>query len=459
MHKSDCTYNAASRKTPSRKQAAIQRQHRESDLRSRVETLEQQLSTVLEKLEKLERKQDTSSSTTLAFAEDATGLADQASGLPGLPSFQEVLPITEHYLATFNSVLPLFHAATLLQTVKNWYQNPHSRDPITWAVINVVLALAHHTSSPGDWTPIGSTATYLNNVQSVLKEIIMRETNLVNVQVILGLAILFWAAEDLEPALILIGTAIRLAHRLGLHTRKSSEQCSTTLALQMNRVFWIAYILDRDISLQLRLAPVQLDSDIDLDLPPLEATDDLAGFIFAVDGHTKINYFRARVELARIQGNVYDCVYSASAQNWSSEQKSQKATHIIQMLDDWSSRIPPAFHNKALLQSYYTGVSRYLCILYSTRLSCRALISFASPSDSFHYSVWMQRLQDYGGEVAAGQIVSHAPVPQGWQALANAAREYMRLFETVTLKDTFFIRYAIILLLLRQLSTTRQLNN
>jgi hypothetical protein len=53
----------------------------------------------------------------------------------------------------------------------------------------------------------------------------------------------------------------------------------------------------------------------------------------------------------------------------------------------------------------------------------------------------MGRLQDYGGKVAAGQIVSHAPIPLGWEALADAAREYMRLFETVTLIDTFFTRY------------------
>lgn len=420
---------------------AVQRQRRECDLQSRVETLERQLGAVLEKVEKLERRQDASSSATLAYSEDAAGLANQASGLPDLPSFREVLPVVERYLATFNSVLPLFHPATLLQTVKSWYQNPHSRDPVTWAVINIVLAVVHHTSGPGDWSPIGNTATYLNNVQSVLTEIIMRQTDLVNVQVLLGLAILFWSAEDSGPALILIGTALRLAHSLGLHTRKSSKHYSPTMAMQRNRVFWIAYILDRDISLQTKLAPVQLDSDIDLDLPPSEAEEDLAGFIFAADGHTNVNYFRARVELARIQGNVYEYIFSVSAQNLSSEERAQNTTHILRSLDDWSSRIPPGFHAATLSQPYYPELSRYFCILYSTRLSCRSLLSFGSASDSFHYSEWMKRLQEYGGEVATGQVVSHAPVPPGWQTLADASREYIKLFETVTSTDTFFMRW------------------
>ncbi|KAI2609866.1 fungal-specific transcription factor domain-containing protein [Hypoxylon fragiforme] len=453
-NKSECTYNAASRKTPSRKQAEAQRLRRECDLQSRVQVLERQLSTVLEKVEKLERKQDSpSASTAVDGNEDASKVMCSGSGLPDLPPFEEVLPIVERYLATFNSVFPLFHAATLLQTVKSWYLNPHTRNVITWALINVVLALAHHTSDPGDWDQRGNAAAiYLNNVQSVLTEIVIRDTSLVNVQIILGLVILFWTAEDLRPALILIGTALRLAHGLGLHTRKSSQQCSPALALQKSRVFWMAYILDRDVSLVSRVAPVQLDSDIDLDLPPSEAEgdEDLVGFIFAADRHTKLNYFRARVELARIQGTIYQCVYSTSAQNQSSEQRASNAARIARLLEDWNARIPPAFYITALSSPSSPSVNhtcselsrrRYLCILYSTTLTCRALISFANAADSFHYSEWMQRLQDYGGEVAAGQMASsHAPVPQGWQALADASREYMRLFETVKHRDTFFLR-------------------
>jgi len=436
---------------PSRKQAALQRQHRECDLQSRVKTLENQLSTVLEKLERIEKVQGVSVSSSsslptpahtadIGVAATAAGSPEGSSGLFDMPPYHHVLPVVERYLVTFNSVLPLFHPPSILQIVKNWYQNPHSRDPVTGAIINVVLALAHHTSSLGEKSPIGDTATFLHNAQSVLTDITMRETHLVNIQVLLGLVMLFWTADDLSPALILIGTALRLAHKIGLHVRKGSQHCSPAVALQRNRVFWIAYILDRDISLQSGLAPVQLDSDIDLDLPPLETEDDLTGFVFAPDGYTKMNYFRARVELARIQGKVYDSVYSASAQNLDFEERRRRNSEIFHMLDDWSSRIPPEFHALTLSQSGPSSLSKFFCILYSTRLSCRALASFASPFDSFHYSEWMRRLQEYGGKVAAGHVGSHAPVPHGWPALADASREFMRLFQTVDMMDTFFTR-------------------
>ncbi|KAH9885003.1 fungal-specific transcription factor domain-containing protein [Xylariomycetidae sp. FL2044] len=442
LHKSDCTYKAASRKAPTRRQIAPPRQDHECDLKSRVEVLESQLSAVLGKVERLERDHAASSPAIGPSRGDGdVDISSPTLGLPELPPFREVLPIVEHYLSTFNSVLPLFNPGTLLQTVKSWYQIPHSRDRVTWALINVVLALAHHISGHGDGTLSGDTATYVHNAQSVMQELVMGETDLVRVQVLIGLVVLFWTADDSGPALILIGTALRLAHKIGLNTRRSAGQhCSPAVALQRNRVFWMAYILDRDISLQSRLAPVQLDADIDLDLPPKEAGDDLTGFIFAPDGRTKMNYFQARVDLANIQGRVFNCVYSASALNQGSQERARNAAYIVRLLDDWSSRVPPAFHPVALSESCVPGLSRHFCILYAARQSCRAIMSFASAADSFHFSEWMGRLQDYGGKMAAGVAASHAPIPQGWQELADTSREYMRLFETVTPMDAFFTR-------------------
>ncbi|KAI1189570.1 fungal-specific transcription factor domain-containing protein [Nemania serpens] len=442
-YSSDCTYKAASRKVPSRKQAALQRQRQEHDLQSRVQTLESQLGSVLEKLNRLEKRQDlspqaTSASNEIAIVPVTTALPPPA--LPNFPPLHEALPIIERYLATFNTLLPLFHPATVLQKVRAWYQDPKSKDPVTWALVNVMLALAHHTNSLDDRNPVGDPTTYLNNAQSVLTEIIMRDNDLTSVQVLLGIVVLFWTAENLGPALVFIGTALRLAHKLGLHMKKSSEHYTVTERLQRDRVFWVAYILDRDISLQSKLAPLQLDNDIDLDLPPFHAKDDLTGFIFAADGHTKMNFFRARIELANIQGRVYDCVYSTAAQSLSAEETSRKGACILQMLDKWSSRIPYEFQATTLSQSCVSTLSRYFCILYATRLSCRALLSFGSASDSYHYSEWMKRLQEYGSKIAAGQVVQHAPIPRGWQELADASREYMRLYETVTLIDTFFTR-------------------
>jgi hypothetical protein len=441
LHDSDCTYKAASRKVPSRKQAELRRQRREQDLQSRVESLECQLTTVLERLQGLEENRGGAAHLAATLEEDLSPHANDCANLPSLPPLQEALPVIEHYLATFNSVLPLFHPPTLLQTVRTWYQAPHSSDAVSWGVINVVLALAHHTSSTDHGCETGNAATYLNNAQSVVAEIMMRDATLPSVQVLLGLAMLFWSIDDLQPALILVGTALRLAHRLEIHSRKASEYCGASLSLQRSRVFWMAYILDRDISLQSRVAPLQLDTDVDLDLPPLDSEDDMAGFIFSVDGQTKMNYFRARVQLAQIQGNVYNSVYSTSAQNQDPEERARGAGRIMTALDNWRREIPPDFQIASIRPCRFSELSRFLCLLYSTCLSCRALTTFASASDSFHYSEWIRTVREYGGKVAAGQEISHAPIPQGWHALVDASREYMEFFNTIQCTDRFFLWY------------------
>ncbi|KAI0899105.1 fungal-specific transcription factor domain-containing protein [Annulohypoxylon nitens] len=446
VYNTDCTFQAASRKTLSRKQAAAQRHLKEDALQSRVKTLEDQLTSVLQKVENMERlsdsRQDVASPMLPIIRGGCNRLANQASLALHLelPPYQDILPIIEYYIANFNSVFPLFHPETLLKDVRNWYRDSHTRDPVLWAMINVVLALALRTSRPGEIAPIGSTEIYLNNAQSVLTQAIMCETTLMNIQILLGIAILFWTADDLRPALVLIATAMRLSHQLGFHSRKCSEHLSQAAALQHNRVFWIAYILDRDISLYCKLAPIQLDSEIELDLPPLDAEDDHTGFVFAPDGRAKLNFFRARVELAMIQGKVYECAYSASAQKFTSEERSQKARQIFGMLDEWTLKIPPIFNASTLRQTSMPALSRYFCILYSTSLSCRTLISYASALDSFHYSRWMRNVQDYGRKVVEGQGASEIPIPQRWQELVSECREYMRLYATVVPSDDFFVK-------------------
>lgn len=470
--------NAAAEVTP-------QEPNESALLRARIKTLEEQLNAVLQRLGTLEGRavpeqhgqwlesvQPASNHDPHRGAPESISshadLASPGSMLPlsssvemdalsswdtDLPPLQEVLPLVRSYLETFNSTLPLFHPGSLLQTVGSWYEDPHSRDYVSYAVINVVLALAYHTD-PGQPNQSRRAAVYLNNAQSVLNNVITGETDLPNIQVLLGMVMLFWTADDLGPATILIASALRLAHRLGLHTRKASESLNLDPAadLQRTRVFWVAYVLDRDISLRARLAPVQLDSDIDLDLPPAKLPEgDLTGFGFTRNGNTGMNLFRARVQLARIQGKVYEYVYSASAQNAGPEDRSKNIASILHMLNAWSSQIPMDFQSATLsslsadhIGPVDPGLYRHFCMLYAVRLSCRALVGYASAWDSFHFSGWMDQMQDYGQMVVTGKRVSSQgtsmAVPQGWEVLVEEARDFMRLFDAVTPKDSFYMR-------------------
>ncbi|KAF7560177.1 hypothetical protein G7046_g3965 [Stylonectria norvegica] len=436
VYEVQCTHTAASRGAMSKKQESPPKL--DEAAQSRLDQLEARVGYLSHKLEKLEGNtpQQSLMPRTTPITDLGLSADTSSSSSMELPPLEEILPSIERYLATCNSILPLFHPKALLHTVKNWYWHPHQREPTTWAAINVALALAHRQSDPEGIIPNKSIAEYLHNAQSVLTQVIMSDTDLLNIQVLVGLVMLFQGTRDLRPPTILIATALRLAHRLQIHTRRGSELLDRAEALQRDRVFWLAYILDKDISMRIKQPPVQIDAEIDVDLPPLEPVDeDNTGFVFSAGGRSKMNFFRARITLASIQGNVYDLLYSSRSQNLSVEERSQSVARIHQMLDQWKSHIPDEFNALIIAESSPTRLSSFFCILYSTRLSCLTLINQAHSWDKS----WMRGLQDYGRKTANGELTAPIPLPLEWQTLVTEARGLMRLFMSVTKKDASFI--------------------
>lgn len=395
------------------------------------------LSSKIERLESLAQQSEVTQQPSMSMSEDSGRREDSRQpGLMSLPPLEEALPMIERYLAKFNSILPLFDAKTLLATVKQWYWHPSQRDQTTWAAINVALALAHSHPDGTESPPNNSMAQYLDNAQSVLTHVIMGDIDLINVQVLVGLVMLFQATENLRPPMVLIATALRLAHKLALHNRKVSAHLDRSEALQRDRVFWIAYILDKDLSLRTRQPSIQLDADVDLDLPPEELVDnDNTGFFMTSDGRSEVNFFRIRVQLACIQGNVYDCLYSARSQNLSPEQRAQNVHRTRGMLESWKPHIPDAFSLRTLSRAGATELSRYFCILYSTHLCCLLLISKADTMKG----KWAQELQDYGRKAAQGEPALPVLPRHDWQTLVTASRDFMRMFASIPRKDPSFL--------------------
>ena len=445
LHDSICAFGATSRKARTR--------HQESSedigvLRLQVERLESSLGQALEKIEELQSlvpRWDKAPDVLAASAHAPDLHGDQVdlvqNELPDprmeLPPLQEVLSATEAYLTTLNAVLPLFHPGRLLQLINNWYTYPGRRERTTWAAINVVLALAHRRIPPDEATLSESAAYYLHNAQTVLSEVIMGDADLLNVQILIGMVILFQGTQDLKPATMLIAIALRLAHELGLHTRRT-EPLDTSQVLERDRVFWIAYLLDRDISLRTSRPPVQREADIDLEWPSAEPEDG-AGNMTDADGTFPFNFLRCRVWLARIQGEVYDFMVATRAGTMGNYQRDENIVRLNHMLDDWISSIPPPFRPSSVLQAGESKLCRSFAILYSTHFACRTQVYRAHAMASR----WMQSLRSFGRTVTQQGHIVPVPLPtpslQDWEKLIDETRGYMRLFCGVERRDEAFI--------------------
>ncbi|KAJ5846694.1 hypothetical protein N7534_010363 [Penicillium rubens] len=273
-----------------------------------------------------------------------------------LPPKDEALSLFKDFFENFNCMFPLFHEATFMHLVERQY----SRDPYEgsgwWASINVVLAISHRLRVMSNLVPHEEDKKawlYLKNAMGVLTELTMRNTDLLSVQALLGMSLFLQGTPNPQPAFFLVAAAIRLSHSIGLHKRGSGFGLNVVEVEQRKRVFWIAYLLDKDICLRSGRPPVQDDDDMNVELPSEDPPDNV-GNVPLSDGRSKFNLFRALCEFAIIESRVYKRLYSAKASKQSDGELLNTIGELDKELEDWKDSIPIDFRPEYEIQATHT---------------------------------------------------------------------------------------------------------
>ncbi|KAH8727025.1 fungal-specific transcription factor domain-containing protein [Phaeosphaeriaceae sp. PMI808] len=128
----------------------------------------------------------------------------------------------------------------------------------------------------------------------------MQQADLAAIQALLGMAIFLQGTPNPQPASILTAAAIRLSYGLGMHRNELGGGLPLIEAQQRQRVFWVAYCLDKDFSLRFEQPSIINDNDMNVHLPEADPRDGLNLMHTASDG-SAVNYFRLRIHLAVIQ--------------------------------------------------------------------------------------------------------------------------------------------------------------
>lgn len=192
------------------------------------------------------------------------GPSDKSLSLPPLkvlvdnsPKFRrtadrskDIMPIIDYYFKVPNRALPLFSRDSM-RLVTAWYSKTPKRDAVTWAAILMLIALGLRSLTPEDTRvcpdPLkrAELVSYcMRNTQAVMPELMSRDEDLLGIQAIPSLAMMFQNSADVKPSSILASTAMMLAHRMELE-RELVEVTAPEEARQRARVFWTAYILDK----------------------------------------------------------------------------------------------------------------------------------------------------------------------------------------------------------------------
>ncbi|QRD92426.1 fungal-specific transcription factor domain-containing protein [Aspergillus flavus] len=240
-------------------------------------------------------------------------------GDPGQRAFQTLPPkatttqLVSEYFGSFNRAVPLFDEATFTRLVdKQFGWNP-DENPSWWASLNVVLAISYRERAQK--LPDGSeewqkSMGHIRNALNVIVEFFMCSADLLAVQAMLGLALLFRSTPNPQPLFMFAAAAMRLSQSIGLH-RNQTSGLSPSHVEERRRTFWIAFILDADISHRTGRPPVQDVNDFDTPLPSKFPHDGLG--ILDVHG-AHLDYFHLLARFALIQRGLYDRLYTANVQ-------------------------------------------------------------------------------------------------------------------------------------------------
>ncbi|KAL4787931.1 hypothetical protein BJX76DRAFT_249584 [Aspergillus varians] len=150
---------------------------------------------------------------------------------------------------------------------------------------------------------------------------------------ILSLTLAVIKAQD-EANVLLSSTLVSVAARhcimLGYHRALTYQNQRGATASNICRLFWTVYAIDKNMSLLLGRASCIQDYDIDVPYP-----------VCAGDAAAKAwdESFIVYLSLGRVQGQIYDRVYSAAALKLAPEVRTQSIDELAQELHQWHHRM------------------------------------------------------------------------------------------------------------------------
>ncbi|KAK5663112.1 hypothetical protein OQA88_6529 [Cercophora sp. LCS_1] len=310
-----------------------------------------------------------------------------------LPSKPEALSLLKDYFENFNCMFPLFHQPTFMHLVERQYSSDPYQGSGWWASLNVAFAIAHRLRVMSNLVPQEEDDKawgYMKNAMAVYSELTMRNTDLMSVQALLGMALFMQGTPNPQPSFLLIATAIRLSHNIGLHKRGTGFNLNPIEIEQRKRVFWIAYMLDKDLCLRSGRPPAQDDDDMNVELPDADPADGI-GNIPLADGKGKMNLFRVMCELSIIESKVYRRLYSTKAARQADGELLNTIGELDQELDDWKDSIPIDFRPEHEIKASHTPLILHIVMLHFTYYNCLTTIHRMS----IHHGYWTSRLSNY----------------------------------------------------------------
>jgi hypothetical protein len=170
---------------------------------------------------------------------------------------------------------------------------------------------------------------------------------------------------------------------------------------------------------------------MDLDLPG-SGSIVTEGELYSIDGLLKSNYFRARVQLAHLQGRIYDSLYSVRSKKLTREERKEQIGQLDVMLDEWYRSIPTTLQVEHLSQSLAKAAAWHMSLLHHHYLIClvsiHGLYSIESGWIKAIGAFSREVLEQYDRDSEGCMRQMPPPLPAAWEKCVIAAQGSVRIF-------------------------------
>lgn len=245
---------------------------------------------------------------------------------------------------TINCQWPLFDHSNLIPLLDEEYASDSSsihRSPARWGLLNAAIAIAIQSRAAEDSYSdmIDLSWHFFKNSFSVFPAIVSRGTDILALEALLAMALFMQGSSDARTSSLLISEAARLSTTLGFHKRSFYVGMDPITSERHKRAFWVAYILDKDISIKTGMPSAYNDDDISLGYT---SSDSLGcpGKIVASEIRVEATVFRLRTQIAVIESNIQNQLYSEKATKCGADTCLQAVAELDYQLGDWKEQVP-----------------------------------------------------------------------------------------------------------------------
>lgn len=147
--------------------------------------------------------------------------------------------------------------------------------------------------------------------------------------------------RSMRSSSMLVRIAVKMVHKMKFHLNPDMTATATTLS-ERARLFWITYILDRNLAVLNKEPYLLHDEDIEIDIPGVHDLD-RPGSLMDHTGWKRISIFEFRISLAAIQGMSYKLMSPVRAIRMSAIQRESEIRTLDARIMNWYALVPEYF--------------------------------------------------------------------------------------------------------------------